>query len=204
MFRSTKRPVFLLLVMLALFIAVNGALSLSVGYAEGANQKRQILSLKLSWVTTDNNGDPSLLYVRREYDPDIPFSMQYQIEAILTGQEPHEPGTVRILAPKQIFHKRGTSAGGSVLTEGYGELSLAVPDRPSETAGWHWEDAGDGRYAIVNDVTINAAAEVMFQCSITGLKAPDLVDMLPSDKLKAEIIVTDPVTKEVLHTMTSS
>ena len=203
MFRTTKRPVFFLLVLLALFIAVNGALSLSVGYAEGANQKRQILSLKLSWVTTDNNGDPSLLYVRREYDPDMPFSMQYQIEAILTGQEPHEPGTVRILAPKQIFHKRGTSAGGSVLTEGYGGLSLAVPDRPSETAGWHWEDAGDGRYAIVNDVTINAAAEVMFQCSITGLKAPDLVDMLPSDKLKAEIIVTDPVTKEVLDTMTS-
>ena len=119
MFRTTKRPVFFLLVLLALFIAVNGALSLSVGYAEGPNQKRQILSLKLSWVTPDNDGDPSRLLIHREFDPDTPFSMQYQIEAILTGQEPHEPGTVRILAPKQIFHKRGTSAGGSVLTEGY-------------------------------------------------------------------------------------
>ena len=119
MFRSTKRPVFLLLVLLALFIAVNGALSLSVGYAEGANQKRQILSLKLSWVTPDNDGDPSRLLVHREFDPDTSFNMQYQIEAILTGQEPHEPGTVRILAPKQILHKRGTSAGGNVLTEGY-------------------------------------------------------------------------------------
>ena len=96
-----------------MWLLPNGALSLSVGYAEGPNQKRQILSLKLSWVTPDNDGDPSRLLIHREFDPDSAFSMQYQIEAILTGQEPHEPGTVRILAPQQIFHKRSTSAGGN-------------------------------------------------------------------------------------------
>ena len=197
------RLVFLCLILPTLLTAAAGSLLFPGAGAEGANQARQILSLKIKWVTTDNDGDESRLYIRRDYDPDITFSMQYQIEAVLTGREPHEPGTVRILAPKQIFHKRGTSAGGSVLTEGYGGLTLAVPDRPSETAGWHWEDAGDGKYAIINDVTINAAAEVMFQCTITDLKAPDLVDMLPSDVLKAEVKVTDPATGEVLDTMTS-
>ena len=70
MTRTIRRPVFLLFILLALFIAVNGAFSLSVGYAEGPNQKRQILSLKLSWVTPDNDGDPSRLLVHREFDPD--------------------------------------------------------------------------------------------------------------------------------------
>ena len=123
------RLVFLCLIMPTLLIAAAGSLLFPGAGAEGANQSRQILSLKIKWVTTDNDGDESRLYIRRDYDPDITFSMQYQIEAVLTGREPHEPGTVRILAPKQIFHKRGTTAGGSVLTEGYGGLTLAVPEK---------------------------------------------------------------------------
>ena len=57
MFRSVKCPMFLLLFLLALFIAVNGAFSLSVGYAEGASQNGQIVSAKIEWVTPDSPSD---------------------------------------------------------------------------------------------------------------------------------------------------
>lgn len=191
MFRSVKRPMFLLLFLLALFIAVNGAFSLSVGYAEDASQNGQIVSAKIKWVTTDNDGIPERLYIQKNYgSAGETISMQYQMDIVLTGTESHEPGTVRILAPKQIFHQRTGRADGSVQAAGYGNTTFPVPDEPTEGSSWHWENAEDGQFAIVNDVTLNAATDVMLQCSFTGLDPSKLVDMLPSDPLKVTVEVT--------------
>ncbi|QUC65803.1 Spy0128 family protein [Aristaeella hokkaidonensis] len=186
MFRSIRRPVVLLLILLALFIALNGALSLSVGYAAGTVQIRDA---KLKWVTTDYDGIPERLLLKKEYDNGT-FSVQYQMDIVLTGAEAHAPGTVRITAPKQIFHQRSSRPDGSVQAAGYGNMTYSVPAAPAEGSSWHREDTGDGRYVIVNDATIDAAASLMFQCTITGLQPNRLVDMLPSDPLKVTVEVT--------------
>jgi hypothetical protein len=69
-------------------------------------------------------------------------------------------------------------------------MTYSVPAAPTEGTSWHWEDTGDGRYVIINDATIDAAASIMFQCTITGLQPNRLVDMLPSDPLKVTVEVT--------------
>ena len=192
MFRSVKRPMFLLLFLLALFIAVNGAFSLSVGYAEGASQNGQIVSAKIEWVTPDSpsDGQANRLFIRKHSD-DSETSMQFQINAVLTGQEPHEPGSVRILFPRQIWHERSTYyADGAVMSAGCGGMTFSVPDAPSENSLWHWEEAENGQYAIVNDAAIDAAADINFECTITGIVVSKIVDMRPSDPLKATVEVT--------------
>ncbi|MBQ6288402.1 MAG: Cna B-type domain-containing protein [Clostridia bacterium] len=192
MFRSVKRPMFLLLFLLALFIAVNGAFSLSVGYAEGASQNGQIVSAKIEWVTPDSpsDGQANRLFIRKHSD-DSEISMQFQINAVLTGQEPHEPGSVRILFPRQIWHERSTYyADGAVMSAGCGGMTFSVPDAPSENSLWHWEEAENGQYAIVNDAAIDAAAQINFECTITGVVVSKIVDMRPSDPLKATVEVT--------------
>lgn len=192
MFRSVKCPMFLLLFLLALFIAVNGAFSLSVGYAEGASQNGQIVSAKIEWVTPDSpsDGQANRLFIRKHSD-DSEISMQFQINAVLTGQEPHEPGSVRILFPRQIWHERSTYyADGAVMSAGCGGMNFSVPDAPSENSLWHWEEAENGQYAIVNDAAIDAAAHVNFECTITGIEVSKIVDMRPSDPLKATVEVT--------------
>ena len=53
------RLVFLCLILPTLLTAAAGSLLFPGAGAEGANQARQILSLKIKWVTTDNDGDES-------------------------------------------------------------------------------------------------------------------------------------------------
>ena len=151
---------------------------------------QQIRDAKLKWVTTDYDGIPERLLLKKEYDSGDTFSVQYQMDIVLTGAETHAPGTVRITAPKQIFHQRGSRPDGSVQAAGYGNMNYSVPAAPTEGTSWHWEDTGDGRYVIINDATIDAAASIMFQCTITGLQPNRLVDMLPSDPLKVTVEVT--------------
>ena len=154
MIRSFRRRIFLLLAILALIIGINSVLPLSAGYAESS----QIRSAKIEWITPDSlsDGQTNRLFIRKHSD-DSETSMQFQINAVLTGQEPHEPGSVRILFPRQIWHERSTYyADGAVMSAGYGGMTFSVPDAPSENSLWHWEEAENGQYAIVNDAAIDA------------------------------------------------
>ena len=187
-YRLIRRMAVLFFLVPALLAACGSFMS---ARAEGPSQTRLITSLKIKWTATDNDGIESRLKVTRDYDPYTAFSIQYQIDFSLAGREAHEPGSVRVLVPRQIFHKRSGTADGSVMAAGYGGVSFSVPSAPSASASWHWEEAENGQYAIVNDATIDAAAQVMFQCSVTGLEAPYLVDMRPSDPLKVTVEVTD-------------
>ena len=189
MTRNARRPMLMLLALLVLFITLNGILTLSAGYAESS----QIRSAKIEWMTPDSPSDglANRLFLRKD-DNDSEISMQFKIEVVLTGQEPHEPGSVRILFPRQIWHQRSTYyADGTVNTQqGYGGMNFSVPDAPSERNAWHWEKAENGQYAIVNDAAINAATQVSFECTITGIQVSNIVDMRPSDPLKATVEVT--------------
>ncbi len=152
----------------------------------------QIRSAKISWVTRDTveDGQANRLFLRK-HSADSEVSMQFKIEVVLTGQEPHEPGSVRILFPRQIWHQRDSYYdGGQVQSAGYGGMTFSVPDKPSENSAWYWEEAENGQYAIVNDAAINAAAQVSFECTITGIDVSKIVDMRPSDPLKATVEVT--------------
>ena len=185
------RRLFLLLIIPTLLTAAAGSL-LSSARADDAPQSRLIQSAKIKWVTQDSpsDGQANRLFIREHYS-NSEASMQFQIDVILTGQEPHEPGSVRILFPQQIWHQRSTYyADGAVMSQGYGGMTFSVPDAPSEESAWHWEDAGNGQYAIVNDAAIDAAAQVMFQCTITGIEVSKIVDMRPSDPLKATVEAT--------------
>ena len=166
------------------------------GNAEGAAVRR-IRSAKIEWLTPDSpsDGQAYRLFLRK-HGSDSEVSMQFRIEAVLTGLEAHEPGSVRILFPRQIWHQRSTYyAGGEVMSAGYGGMSFSVPDAPSESSAWHWEEAENGQYAIVNDAAIDAAAEISFQCTITGIDVTKIVDMRPSDPLKATVeVMIDGVT----------
>ena len=188
MIRSFRRRIFLLLAILALIIGINSVLPLSAGYAESS----QIRSAKIEWITPDSlsDGQTNRLFIRKHSD-DSETSMQFQINVVLTGQEPHEPGSVRILFPRQIWHERSTYyADGAVMSAGYGGMTFSVPDAPSENSLWHWEEAENGQYAIVNDAAIDAAADINFECTITGILVSKIVDMRPSDPLKATVEVT--------------
>ena len=175
------------LAVMLVFLMFDNIFMPRVAHAGGAIQIRDA---KLKWVTTDYDGIPERLLLKKEYDNGDTFSVQYQMDIVLTGAEAHEPGSIRITAPKQIFHQRSSRPDGSVQTEGYGNMTFPVPSTPTDGISWHWEDTGDGRYVIVNDVTIDAAASLMFQCTITGLQPNRLVDMLPSDPLKVTVEVT--------------
>ena len=151
-----------------------------------------IRSAKISWVTQDTveDGQANRLLLRKQ-SADSEVSMQFEIEVVLTGQEPHEPGSVRILFPRQIWHQRDSYYdGGQVQSAGYGGMTFSVPDTPSENSAWYWEEAENGQYAIINDAAINAAAQVSFECTITGIDVSKIVDMKPSDPLKATVEVT--------------
>ena len=192
MIRSFRRRIFLLLAILTLIIGINSVMPLSAGYAEGASQGNQIRSAKIEWMTPDSpsDGQANRLFIRKHSD-DSEISMQFQINAVLTGQEPHEPGSVRILFPRQIWHERSTYyADGAVMSAGCGGMTFSVPDAPSENSLWHWEEAENGQYAIVNDAAIDAAADINFECTITGIVVSKIVDMRPSDPLKATVEVT--------------
>ena len=94
--------------------------------------------------------------------------------------------------PKQIWHQRSSYyADGEVMAEGYGGMTFSVPDKVSESSAWHWEEAEDGQYVIINDASIDAAYQLSVQCTITGIRASKIVDMLPSDPLKATVEVTN-------------
>ena len=60
----------------------------------------QIRSAKIEWMTQDSpsDGQANRLFLRK-HSADSEVSMQFKIEVVLTGQEPHEPGSVRILFP---------------------------------------------------------------------------------------------------------
>ena len=152
-----------------------------------------IRNAKIEWVTPDSpaDGQANRLFIR-EHGSDRDINMQFKIEITLTGQERHEPGTVRILIPKQIWHQRSSYyADGEVMAEGYGGMTFSVPDKVSESSAWHWEEAEDGQYVIINDASIDAAYQLSVQCTITGIRASKIVDMLPSDPLKATVEVTN-------------
>ena len=159
-----------------------------------ADPVSQIDSLLIQWVTQDtvSDGIASRLY-RRVDNTDSRISMQFQINVSFTGEHSYAPGTIRILIPRQIFHKRSSYyTGGAVMSEGYGNVTFPVPDAPDANSLWHWEEAEDKQYAIINDVSISASAGVMFQITITGLEAQELVDMRPSDPLSATVEITSP------------
>lgn len=180
--------VFLLLTVL--LFAAAGIFAAPFAQADGT--PAQIRSAKIMWVTQDSTDDGQVnrLFLRKD-GSDSEISMQFQIDVILTGREPHEPGSVRILFPRQIWHARDTYYGdGAVQSAGYGGMNFSVPDAPSENSEWHWEEAENGQYAIVNDAALNAAAMLKLQCTITGIQVSKIVDMRPSDPLKATVEVT--------------
>lgn len=186
--RKIMRLVFLWLILPTLLTAAAGFLMPAEAWAEAS----QIRSAKIEWMTPDSpsDGQANRLFIRKHSD-DSEISMQFQIEVVLTGQEPHEPGSVRVLFPRQIWHQRDTYyAGGQVQSAGYGGMTFSVPDAPSENSAWYWEETENGQYAIVNDAALNAATQVKFQCTITGIQVSKIVDMLPSDPLKATVEVT--------------
>ena len=185
--KKTKRVIAIILSVLVLFLSARDLFIPHQALAAGAVQIRDA---KLKWVTTDYDGIPERLLLKKEYDNGDKFTLQYEMEIVLSGAETHEPGTIRITAPKQIFHQRSSRPDGSVQTEGYGNMTFPVPDSPTEGVSWHWEDAGNGRYVIVNDATIGANDSLRFQCTITGLEPNKIVDMLPSDPLKVTVEVT--------------
>ena len=180
--------VFLLLAVL--LFAAAGIFAAPFAQADGT--PAQIRSAKIEWLTPDSpsDGQANRLFIRKQ-DSDIEISMQFQVEIVLTGLEPHEPGSVRILFPRQIWHQRDSYYnGGQVQSAGYGGMTFSVPDAPSENSSWHWEEAENGQYAVVNDAALNAATQFSFQCTITGIEVSKIVDMLPSDPLKATVEVT--------------
>ena len=187
--RKIMRLVFFWLILPTLLTAAAGFLMPAEAWAEAS----QIRSAKIEWLTPDSveDGQANRLFIR-EYYSTSDASMQFEITIVLTGQEPHEPGSVRILFPRQIWHQRSTYyADGTVNTQqGYGGMTLSVPDVPSESSAWHWEEAENGQYAIVNDAALNAAMQVSFQCTITGIEVSKIVDMMPSDPVKATVEVT--------------
>ncbi len=159
-----------------------------------ADSAPQIDNLRIQWLTEDSvsDGIASRLY-QRVNNPGSSISMQYQIDVSFTGESSYAPGSIRILIPRQVFHKRNLDfMNGTVLEEGYGRLTFPVPDAPNANSLWHWEEAEDNQYVIINDVRISASAGVMFQLTITGLNAQDLVDMRPSDPITATVEVTGP------------
>ena len=188
--KKTGRQLVLFLFILALAFTAAG----SFAHTARADSARQIKSVKIKWMTPDtvSDGNDARLSLRKLNNPSSPLSMQYQIDLILTGEKAHEPGSIRILVPKQIWHKRSDRADGSVLAEGYGDNTFSVPDTQSPGAAWHWEDAEDGQYAIVNDVAIDAAAQIKHQITITNIRMEDIMDMRPSDTLSVTVEATAP------------
>ena len=88
--------VFLLLAVL--LFAAAGIFAAPPAQAAGA---QQIRDAKLKWVTTDYDGIPERLLLKKEYDSGDTFSVQYQMDIVLTGAETHAPGTIRITAPNE-------------------------------------------------------------------------------------------------------
>nr|MCR5376141.1 Cna B-type domain-containing protein [Lachnospiraceae bacterium] len=191
MFRKSAGKAVSILLACVLVFSLIGIVPEGKGITAKA-EASQIRSAKISWVTQDTveDGQANRLFLRK-HSADSEVSMQFEIEVVLTGQEPHEPGSVRILFPRQIWHQRDSYyAGGQVQSEGYGGMTFSVPATPSENSAWYWEEAENGQYAIVNDAAINAAAQVSFECTITGIDVSKIVDMKPSDPLKATVEVT--------------
>ena len=154
----------------------------------------QIDNLRIHWVTADSvpDGQASRLYLYAD-NPDSRISLQYQIDVSFTGQQSYAPGSIRVLVPRRIFHKRSPYfTNGSVLDEGYGGISFSVPDAPGGSSLWHWEEAENDQYVIINDASISASAGIMFQISFTDLQPEFLVDMLPGDPLAVTVEVTTP------------
>ena len=117
---KTRKLLLLFVLVTALVFSAAASILQSPARAAGAPQIRDA---KLQWVTTDNDGIPERLLLKKEYDSGDTFSVQYQMDIVLTGAEAHAPGTVRLTAPKQIFHQRSSRPDGSVQTAGYGNMT---------------------------------------------------------------------------------
>ena len=117
---KARKLLLLFVLVTALVFSMADGILRSPARAAGA---QQIRDAKLKWVTTDYDGIPERLLLKKEYDNGDTFSVQYQMDIVLTGAETHAPGTIRITAPKQIFHQRGSRPDGSVQAAGYGNMT---------------------------------------------------------------------------------
>ena len=159
-----------------------------------ADSASQINSLRIYWVTEDTvqDGIASRLY-QRASDDNSKLRMQYQIDFSLSGESTCEPGAIRVLVPRQIWHKRSPYfANGVTLNEGYGNISFSVPNVPSSGADWHWEEADDLHYVIINDSEISSSAGVRLQISFTDIEPSEIVDMKPSESFSVRVDVAFP------------
>ena len=114
---TMRRPLIILLVTLVLLFSAAAGSKLPAALAD--SEPHQIRSAKIEWLTPDSveDGQANRLFIR-EYYSNSDASMQFEITIVLTGQEPHEPGSVRILFPRQIWHQRSTYyADGTVNTQ---------------------------------------------------------------------------------------
>ena len=191
--RTGRRLQLHTLVLLTLLL-LTAASALFFPARSNADPVSQIDSLLIQWVTPDtvSDGQPSCLTLRASNN-NSKLRMQYQIDFSLSGESTCEPGAVRILIPRAIWHKRSPYfANGSVLEDYYGAVSFSVPAAPSSGADWHWEEADDLHYVIINDSEISSSAGVRLQISFTDIEPSEIVDMKPSESFSVRVDVAFP------------
>ena len=94
-------------------------------------------------------------------------NQQFQIDFAISGKDDHEPGTVELIIPADIWLDRYGNEPGN--------LTLSVPEEPGEGADFAWKRVGDN-IVITNVRRLSAASKVMIQGTFRNVKPYDMVD----------------------------
>lgn len=137
------------------------------------------------WLSSSSGKNDPAYFGLLDLDPetDEVRNQQFQIDFALSGQEPYEPGAIRVEIPAHLWLNRDGEAPG--------ELTLAIPEDPDEGAEFVWYLEGD-KIVITNSKTIAAASKVMIQGTFRNVTAHEMIDDTLSDPFRAVISIVTP------------
>ena len=141
--------------------------------------------ITVRWLSSSTGKDTPAVFDDLELIADVEKApnQQFQIDFALSGQLPHEPGTIKIEILTSIWLDRENKA--------YGTLTLAIPEEPETAGEFSWKRKGN-KIIITNTKAILAANKIMIQGTFRDMLAPDIIDETVSAPFSATVTVTTP------------
>ncbi|HAM16115.1 MAG TPA: hypothetical protein DCP91_09735 [Eggerthellaceae bacterium] len=136
--------------------------------------------ISVRWISEDHVNDNNADLLSLAPEDNGAQSMQFQLEAALSGQYDYEPGDIVIRIPRTIW----TSRSGLQM----GKMELSVPEAPVQSVDFNYRIDKD-YYVISNARAIPATSKWKGTFTITGITPSMIVDNSVSKDLTAVINV---------------
>ena len=140
----------------------------------------------VSWITPDTVDDGDAAHLSLAPTTDDKQTMSMRLIFSLSGETSYQPGTVRVIIPKNILAYRDGSPAGT--------LTLPYPAAPDSSREFSYVE-NDDSYVLTNTGSISGASQHDMQFSIRNI-VPHLMNGNPaaytSDPFQAVVEVTTP------------